>query len=121
MTLTALLLYACARCLLPCIQAAMLLCCGCRPAAKETLSGTDCAMVGIPADLPALVSQKRLYMAQLKQKPEVLAKGTPTAATPAAMTKNRREGRRSREERLWAANKHPLCRVRSAAAQSSLF
>lgn len=69
----------------------MLLCCGCRPAAKETLSGTDCAMVGIPADLPALVSQKRLYMAQLKQKPEVLAKGTPTAATPAAMTKNRKK------------------------------
>ena len=48
-------------------------------------------MVGIPADLPALVSQKRLYMAQLKQKPAVPAKGSPTAATPAAMTKSRRD------------------------------
>lgn len=69
----------------------MLLCCGCRPAAKETLSGTDCALVGIPADLPALVGQKRLYMAQLKQKPEVPAEGAPTAVTPAAMAKKRKE------------------------------
>ena len=68
----------------------MFLCCGCRPAAKETLSGTDCALVGIPADLPALVSQKRLYMAQLKQRPEVPAEGAPAAATPAAMTRNRK-------------------------------
>ena len=69
----------------------MLLYCGCRPAAKETLSGTDCAMVGIPANLPALVSQKRLYMAQLKQNPEAHAKGAPPAATLAATKTHRKD------------------------------
>ena len=69
----------------------MSLWCCCRPAAKETLSGTDCAMVGIPADLPALVSQKRLYVAQLKQKPEGLAEGATTAVTTAASARNRKE------------------------------
>ena len=40
--------------------------CFCRPAAKESLSSSDCALIGIPADLPALISQQRLYVAEFK-------------------------------------------------------
>ena len=40
-----------------------------RPAAKETLSSSDCALIGIPAELPALISQQRLYVAEFKATP----------------------------------------------------
>lgn len=39
-----------------------------RPAAKETLSSSDCALIGIPSELPALISHQRLYVAELKRK-----------------------------------------------------
>ncbi len=38
----------------------------CRPAAKETLSSSDCALIGIPAELPVLISQQRLYVAEFQ-------------------------------------------------------
>ncbi len=64
------------------------LCC-CRPAAKETLSSSDCALIGIPAELPALISQQRLYVAEFKARPSSqIAAG---AEAPAAKKKGSEE------------------------------
>lgn len=56
----------------------------CRPAAKETLSSSDCALIGIPSELPALISQQRLYVAELKRK---TVNGQPAADSRALAAK----------------------------------